>query len=164
MQKRPERLEQECSCLWTRLAGMVAETVCGLLGRARGGETDGSSRQIGQRAEELARRHLLAGGYRVVEMNWWAPGRGGEIDIVASKDDVIVAVEVKSFPAGQLTPAEALSREKRRRLVRLIGQYAKQKRLLDRNLRVDLVMVEWVGDGARPRVTQIEGVATTHDA
>ena len=50
----------------------------------------------GQEGEERASRYLRRRGYRVVDRNVRA-GRG-ELDIVARKGDLLVFVEVKSYP------------------------------------------------------------------
>jgi len=99
-------------------------------------------------------------GYRILERNWWAPARAGEIDIVALKGRVLVAAEVKSFPTGALTASEALSHAKRRKLVSLIKQYARSHGYVDHSLRVDLLTVEWGDDGKPGRIEHLQSVAT----
>lgn len=49
--------------------------------------------QIGRRAEQAAVTYLSMRGYKILEQNWRRPRC--EIDIIASKDDVIHFVEVK---------------------------------------------------------------------
>ncbi|MFP3902999.1 MAG: YraN family protein [Armatimonadota bacterium] len=102
-----------------------------------------STREKGRRSEKVARWYLEKHGYRIIETNWWAPGRRGELDVIACKHDTLIAIEVKSYPVGELTPREALSRDKARRLVSLLKQYAKSHRHLDCSLRIDLLLVEW---------------------
>lgn len=52
------------------------------------------SREKGNLAEEKACRYLIENGYSVIERNFYS--RFGEIDIIASKEDVLHFVEVKS--------------------------------------------------------------------
>ena len=119
-----------------------------------------STREIGQRGEKIARRYLEKHGYQIVETNWWSAGKRGEIDIVAWRDNTLVAVEVKSYPAGRLTSREALRHKKRRKLIRLVKQYAKAKRRFGCTLRVDLVAVEWAERGKVDNIRHIKSVAT----
>ncbi len=118
------------------------------------------TRGIGSRGEDAAGWYLDRRGYRILERNWWAPARSGEIDIVALKGRTLIAVEVKSFPEGRLTPSEALPSAKRRKLVSLIKQYARSHGHADCSLRVDLVTVEWGTDGRPGRVEHLQSVAT----
>lgn len=48
---------------------------------------------IGRRAEAAVCKHLESLGYRIIEQNWRT--RWCEVDIIASKDDVVYFVEVK---------------------------------------------------------------------
>lgn len=137
-----------------RLRQMAA---CFNLGVAR---TQAGTRGVGSRAEEAAGWYLDRHGYRVLERNWWAPGRSGEIDIVALKGRTLIAAEVKSFPEGRLSPSEALPLAKRRRLVSLVKQYARTHGYAACGLRVDLVTVQWMPDGRPGRVEHLQGVAT----
>ncbi len=123
-----------------------------------------TTRDIGDRGEKAAERYLRRNGYTIIERNWWAPHRRGEIDIVATIDGVIVAVEVKSYPRGSLTPGEAFPPRKRRKLVSLIEQYARQGKHFNCTLRVDLVAVEWAEDGKVAHIDHIESAATAADA
>lgn len=49
--------------------------------------------RIGKAAEELAARHLLAHGLRIIERNFRV--RGGEIDLIAREGRTLVFVEVR---------------------------------------------------------------------
>ncbi len=122
-----------------------------------------STREIGDRGERVGRWYLEKRGYRILETNWWAPGRRGELDIVVFRDNTLIAVEVKSYPAGELSPAEALPSAKRRKLVRLLQQYAKHKGHLDCNLRVDLLLVEWAEKGKVGNIKHLESAAIGDD-
>lgn len=122
-----------------------------------------TSRQVGDLGEKVAGRYLTKRGYRILETNWWAPGRRGELDMVAFRRGTLVAVEVRSYSAGEATAADVLNSDKRRRLVRLIKQYAKLKRRLGCNLRVDLVVVEWERIGKVSSIRHFEGAATEHE-
>jgi putative endonuclease len=75
-------------------------------------------RQLGARGEELARRHLEARGFTVLDANFRT--RHGELDLVAADRRHLVFCEVKSRmltgPPGELGPFAAIGARKRRQL------------------------------------------------
>ena len=103
-------------------------------------------RTIGQAAEEAAARWLARAGLAVVERN--VRFREGEIDLVCRDGDVVVFVEVKSRrPHWGEGPGEAVSWDKRRRLVRLAQHYLQARRLDHTRCRFDVVAVTLERDG-----------------
>lgn len=54
---------------------------------------------LGTSAEDAACRWLQSAGFRVLARNWRRPW--GELDLVASKDDIIHAIEVKASAASR---------------------------------------------------------------
>lgn len=50
---------------------------------------------IGNAGEELAEKYLIENGYKIITRNYRV-GRMGEVDILASDKDYLVAVEVKT--------------------------------------------------------------------
>lgn len=108
------------------------------------------TRILGHRAERAAVRHLKRSGYRILMRN--ARTRLGEIDVVAfdpADGDCIVFVEVKSLAAGDAAdPAEHVTKAKQRQLTRLGLAWLKQRGLLERRARFDVMAVTW--DGRRP--------------
>ena len=57
---------------------------------------------IGKKGEELAAEYLQEKGYCILERNWTNMGRK-ELDIIATKDDVVAFVEVKTRRSGSAT-------------------------------------------------------------
>jgi putative endonuclease len=106
---------------------------------------------LGQRGEAAAARYLKRLGYVIV-------GRGshirrGEIDLIAVDGRTVVFVEVKtriSHDAGH--PAEAVDREKQRRLTRLAMIYLKRHHLLEYPARFDVVAITWPKDQRCPTI------------
>jgi len=119
-----------------------------------------STREKGFRGEKVAQWYLKKHHYHIVETNWWAPGRRGELDIIAYKDNTLIAVEVKSYPTGELTPKEALHFDKGKKVARLLEQYVKAKRRFDCALRVDLLLVEWAEAGKVDTIKHIKSAVT----
>jgi len=103
-------------------------------------------RSIGQAAEEAAARWLARAGLAVLERN--VRFREGEIDLVCREGDVVVFVEVKCRrPRWGEGPGDAVSWDKRRRLVRLAQHYLRARRLDHARCRFDVVAVTAERDG-----------------
>lgn len=85
---------------------------------------------LGQSGEELAARYLELSGYLILYRNFRC--RLGEIDIIASKDDVLTFVEVKTRHTtitGQ--PAEAVTFAKQQKIRRTAQYYMMREGLLE---------------------------------
>jgi len=103
------------------------------------------TRELGDRGEDLAVRHLRSLGYRIVERNYRC--RLGEIDCVALQGKTLVFVEVKARRTDEFGgPLEAVDTRKRRRMTRLARHYAQEKKLSDVAQRFDVVAV-WYEEG-----------------
>jgi putative endonuclease len=80
-------------------------------------------RELGSRGEDLARRHLEARGFTVLDANFRT--RHGELDLVAADRRHLVFCEVKARiltgPPGELGPFAAIGARKRRQ-VRLMAR------------------------------------------
>ena len=93
---------------------------------------------LGRIGEEKVYHYLLENGYVVLERNWRV-GRK-ELDFVALRDEVLVIVEVKTRSTPEEYPGELLSRKKRRNLL-AAGEAYLLSRGMNRELRVDLLLV-----------------------
>lgn len=86
----------------------------------------GSSKRSGDAFEEIALRHLLRSGLRLVTRNYRTPGRGGgEIDLVMrDADGTLVFVEVRARSGlGHGGAAASVGALKRRRIVLAARHY-----------------------------------------
>jgi putative endonuclease len=95
---------------------------------------------LGKSGEAGAIRTLEENGYRILETNY--RNKLGEIDIIACERDTICFVEVKtrsSLVKG--FPQESVSPEKQRRISRTALSYLKEKGLLKRKSRFDIVSI-----------------------
>ncbi|MBE6030811.1 MAG: YraN family protein [Clostridiales bacterium] len=71
---------------------------------------------FGQKGEEKSCRYLEEKGYTIIERNFRS--RTGEIDIIALKRGAIHFIEVKTRSSTDFGfPSEAVTREKRRKLI-----------------------------------------------
>ncbi|MHB0957521.1 MAG: YraN family protein [Pirellulaceae bacterium] len=109
---------------------------------------------LGTRGEAAAARYLRHKGYRIVAQQL-REGHG-ELDLVAIDRQVVVFVEVKtrrSNHAGH--PAEAIDRDKQRRLTRAALAFLRAHRLLEQPARFDVVAVHWPPDARRPVIEHL---------
>ena len=109
------------------------------------------ARDTGRWGEDLAADHLGGLGYRVLERNYRV--RGGEADLICSKGDLVVVVEVKTrLVRGFGAPQEAVDRRKARRVVKAGRAYCRRRGISLANLRMDVVSVEGDPAGGTPRI------------
>ena len=107
-----------------------------------------STRDRGRAAEDLAAGWLEARGFEVLARNHAI--RGGEVDLVCREGETICFVEVRSRASLAFgTPAESVDRAKARRVVLAAQDWAARHRALHRQLRFDVVSVDWASGGAR---------------
>ena len=91
-------------------------------------------------AERLAADWYVRQGAEVLAMNYRV--RGGEIDLIAEKDDIVHFVEVKlrnnlAFGRG----AEAVTKEKQRRICRAAVRFLAQRGWQERFCRFDVIEI-----------------------
>lgn len=106
--------------------------------KSRFSKTKEIAREFGAFAEDLASRDYVARGYAILERNWFF-GKT-EIDIIAQKDDVVVIIEVKARSGNDMDALEAVTRDKRRRMIRAADAYL-QKLPGNVEYRFDIVTV-----------------------
>lgn len=95
---------------------------------------------LGKSGEDAALDFLRGRGYAVVARNYRT--RAGEIDIIAYDRDTVCFIEVKTRRSGACGCAhEAVSAVKRRKISRTALWYLKEKNLLNRKARFDVVAV-----------------------
>lgn len=118
----------------------------------------------GREGERAAKRFLKKKGYKIVVENW--RGTGGELDMVATIGHTLVFVEVKTRAEGGMAgPAEALTREKQKRLARAAGEYLTRNKLWESRCRFDVVLLTIHGDDdVNPEIEHIENAFDFSDA
>lgn len=95
----------------------------------------------GRHGEDLACAELSRRGYAILARRYRT--RHGEIDIVARSAGVIVFVEVKARHDGTFgDPADAVTRQKQRRLASMAADYLARHRSTDAPCRFDVVAVD----------------------
>jgi putative endonuclease len=97
-------------------------------------------RALGAAGEEQAAAWYRAHGYAVLHRNWRC--REGELDLVARRGGELVFVEVKTRRTDRFgTPAEAVTRDKQRRLRALARAYLVSTDARAASLRFDVVSI-----------------------
>jgi putative endonuclease len=101
---------------------------------------------LGKSGEDLACRELERRGYAVVARRHRL--RSGEIDIIARDGRTLVFVEVKARESRRFgKAAEAVTWQKRRRIVRVAAEYVMQHHLTDCPCRFDVVSIHFEAGG-----------------
>lgn len=105
-----------------------------------------NSRKIGDIGEQATADFLQRHGYEILERNYTV--RGGEIDIIASKDNVTAFVEVKTRKENPLEQGEqAITPAKKKRLVAAAQRYIDEVMMNCDTFRFDVAVVT-VSDNA----------------
>ncbi len=100
-------------------------------------ENKSENRNKGSRGERIAAKELYKKGYKILDMNYCR--KGGEIDIVAEKDGIIVFVEVKARKNLAMgMPCEAVDIRKQKRIIETAKKYIDEKNLYGKDIRFDV--------------------------
>ena len=105
--------------------------------------------QVGNIGERLARSHLEARGYRIIDVNYRC--RWGEIDLIARHGPVWVFVEVRTRRSDAYgTPEESVTESKARRLKLTAQDYLRRQTgaSSEAQWRIDLIAIR-LGLGRR---------------
>lgn len=123
-------------------------------------------RKLGDVGENIASMFLTKHGYRILGRNYLR--KWGEIDIIASKDNLLHFVEVKSVSrrtsewvthgTSAYRPEENVHPQKLKRLFRTIQTYLLEKKLDDTDWQLDVAVVLIDEVKRKGRVELIENV------
>ena len=84
--------------------------------------------EIGAFGEEYTVKYLKKQGYKILDRNYHS--RFGEIDIIASKKDIIVFIEVKTRSENAIySPREAVDFHKQQKCIKTAQTYLVQNRV-----------------------------------
>jgi putative endonuclease len=124
------------------------------------------SQKIGELGEEIACKYLESKGYSVLERNYTR--KWGEIDIIASKENSLYFIEVKSKSVSDLSiisqnetggrPEDNMHPWKLKRLSRVVQTYLINKRIGNTLWQFDLLVVYIDIESRKARVRKIENV------
>ena len=95
--------------------------------------------ETGKQGETIAVEYLQSKGYTILEQNWH--NHHQEIDIIASKGNEMVIVEVKCRTGKPLTePYTAVNRNKQNLLIRAANAYIQRKNI-NLETRFDIISI-----------------------
>lgn len=94
--------------------------------------------ELGKTGEDKAVDYLIQNGYAVMERNWRLNHL--ELDIVCTRDNLLVVVEVKTRTSPEERPEELLNFKKRRNLLKAADAFVKAKGV-DMEVRFDLIVL-----------------------
>ena len=107
---------------------------------------------FGAQGEDIAIDYLRSKGYVILDRNWRSGHK--EIDIVASKDDIVVFVEVKARAnAFYGKPEDAVTRRKMHLLVLAADAYLRYY-AIDLEVRFDVIAITGTTD--KPHIKHYE--------
>ena len=104
-----------------------------------------NTKVIGNEGENKALEFLLHNGYELLHKNWRT--RFGEIDIIVKKDNLIVFVEVKSLPKGNLDYlSKVLNKDKQERIIKTSKRFLLNNRQYSNSyIRYDVIVIDMPG-------------------
>jgi putative endonuclease len=107
---------------------------------------------LGQEGEEIAARYLQQRGYTIQDRNWHCGHK--DLDLVVTKDDTIVFVEVKTRTSTDWgDPQDFVTDRKIRRIVSSADAYLRFNQI-NMDVRFDIVSI--VAEGGEFKVEHIE--------
>ncbi|MFC1854590.1 YraN family protein [Candidatus Dependentiae bacterium] len=96
-------------------------------------------RSFGNFGENLAAKFLASKGFKVKARNFNT--RFGEVDIVAQKGEIVSFVEVKTRAKTYFPISQVVTRAKQERIVKAAKCYIRDKKIINKVLRFDVITV-----------------------
>jgi len=117
--------------------------------------------QTGKIGENLARQYLTKKGYKILASNFRS--RFGEIDIIATKNNTLVFVEVK-LKIGEETgqPEEMINRKKVNQIQKMAEVFLQTNPSVAQKFplwRIDAICIVLNSDGSSKRTTHWENIS-----
>lgn len=107
----------------------------------------------GRSGEDITAHFLRSRGYVIVERNY--RNRLGEIDLIATKEDLLVFIEVKTRTSTAYgLPQEAVTPVKQKKIRRTALAYMQNKCIEDADIRFDVVGII-IDNDAGPQIHHI---------
>lgn len=93
----------------------------------------------GQQGESVVAQHLENEGYKIIARNYRQ--RCGEIDLIATRDEVLCFVEVKTRSTEYFPTPLVVTKSKQLKIIRTARNYALRNGIRDKVLRFDVAIV-----------------------
>ena len=95
---------------------------------------------LGRAGEEQARQYLQNKGYRIIAQNF--ASKYGEIDLIATRGDLLVFVEVKQRATAAFGgPMAAVTKSKQHKISLTAAEFIKEKALKFDSIRFDVICI-----------------------
>ncbi len=131
-------------------------------------KVDTEKRRIGTLGEKYAVKYLKKQGYKILEKNFVADGN--EIDIIATKKDILAFVEVKTRTIGtdnpyEPRPASAVMSGKQKKIIKTAKLYssAHPEKSKEKLHRLDIIEV-YLEKGKANTINHMESAFTKNTA
>ena len=98
------------------------------------------SHTLGSAGEEAVVAHLRKNGFSILERNYRI--RGGEIDIIARKKDLVVFIEVKARIFGTSGLSEVVTPTKQAKIIFTAKHFLTRNMIENTIIRFDVALVE----------------------
>jgi putative endonuclease len=115
-------------------------------------------RWFGRRSERVAAGYLRKKGFRLLAAN--VADRRGELDLLALDPDgaTVVVVEVRSVSGTDPhLAAETVDARKQRKIAAAALRFVARRKLLNVNVRLDVLALAWPPAAKEPRILHIPG-------
>lgn len=115
------------------------------------------SNPVARFGENIACKYLLNKGYKIIDRNF---RKGyGEIDIVATKENILIFIEVKTRATSLFGGAmEAISNSKLHKLIRTAEYYKVLNPKLPDSLRIDAILIDLDEENAVKKLEHLENI------
>lgn len=102
-------------------------------------QTKYASLQLGITGEKLVEDYLVKQGFKILMRNMRI--QGGEIDLIAQKDDLVICIEVKTRTDQQTDMAELITLWQQQRIIRAAHHFLAKHKLDTVTCRFDVALV-----------------------
>ncbi len=111
-----------------------------------------STQSLGILGEQLIATQLKNQGFIILAQNYRK--LGGEIDIIAKRNDVIVFVEVKTRRDPLFDMSEVITLSKQRKIISVAKLYIAENKIYDYVCQFDVALIAW--HDTSPEINYIE--------
>ncbi len=95
---------------------------------------------IGAQGEKAVGIWLQKQGYTLLAFNFTV--RQGEVDIIATRDEILAFVEVKTRSSQQFALSEVITRSKQLKIIRAAKQFIRSNGPFEKSYRFDVALVD----------------------
>jgi len=112
-------------------------------------------KELGTEGEKLAVKFLKREGYKILQRNYKC--KLGEVDIIAERGGTIAFIEVKTRQTEDFGPPQyAVTATKKNQISKVALYYIKEKKLIGRVYRFDVIAITYSPELRKPNIEHIE--------